>query len=260
MWNPVAMVPLVKGAKISPQLLLHHFVATWPRLPRPVNPQKVDQTLSFMVGGSTVTFRIVPRPITGHEFERACAESWFWPNASEQLNDHPGHVVITIDSHENRLNQIKFLSLVTTALLIATPEARGVYWCGGEIVVSPEMFRQFCIEMLPDSLPLYIWVDFRISKNEHGRSMGYTNGLSQFGLMELETLSSPESIQELRERFFSAAVYFIENGVTLKNQDYLDENAPEKIRVVYGDSSFGQPKRVMRLEYEQVAKVGDRKR
>lgn len=255
MGTPVAMVPLAKGAKVSLQMVLHHFVATWPRLPRPMNPQKTEQSVSFMVGGSTVTFRIEPLPIPGQDFQRACRETWFWPNAREKLEQHPGHVVISVDSRETRLNQIKFLSLATTSLLLSTPESLGVYWCGADIVVSPEMFRDFCVEMLPDSLPLYIWVDFRVSLNDSGKAMGYTNGLSQFGLMELETLNSPDDLKELRERFFSVAVYLIENGLIVKNGDFLDDTAAERIRVVYGDSSFGHLKRVLRLEFDSLSKV-----
>ena len=90
------------------------------------------------------------------------------------------------------------------------------------------MFREFCIKMLPDSLPLYIWVDFRVEKNNRGRSTGYTRGLAQFGLMDLETLNSREEPDQLRERFFSLAVYFIENGLILKNGDSIGDDDQER--------------------------------
>lgn len=254
MLTPVAMVPLAKGARLSLQAIQHHFIASWPRLPRPMNASKSEQVLAFDVGGSTVSFRVVSSAIPSTDFVRACRESWFWPGATAKLLDHAGHVVVTVDSKETRLNQIKFLSLAVTALLISTPQAMGVYWCAGNIVVSPEMFREFCLQMLPDSLPLYIWVDFRVSKNAQGRSMGFTHGLAQFGLMDMETLNSPEELEELRERLFSLAVYLIENGLIVKNGDTIGDEDQEKITVVYGDSSFGQAKRVMRLDYQSLEK------
>ena len=254
MWTPIAVVLLAKGAKLSLSAIQQNFIATWPRLPRPMDAKKTDQAISFGVGGSTVSFRVVPHPIASPEFTRVCAESWFWPDATKKLENQIGHVVITVESHETRLNQVKFLSLATTALLISTPGTLGVYWPEGNLVISPEMFREFCVQMLPDSLPLYIWVDFRVAKNDHGRSMGYTRGLSQFGLMELETLNSPEEPDELRERFFGLAVYFIENGTIIKNGDSIGEGDQDKVKVIYSDSSFGHLKRVMRLEYAALAK------
>jgi len=255
MSTPIAMVPLAKGAKLSLSTIQQTFIATWPRLPRPMDPKKTDQELSFSVGGSTVFFRVVPQLIATPEFSKACAESWLWPDAQKMLHEHRGHVVITTESRETRLNQVKFVSLATTALLISTPGAFGVYWREGNLVSSSEMFREFCVEMLPDSLPLYIWVDFRVSKTNHGRSMGYTHGLSQFGLMDLESLNAVEDPEGLRERFFGLAVYLIENGLIIKNGDTIGEGDQEKVRVVYGDSSFGHLKRVMRLEYDALAKT-----
>jgi hypothetical protein len=253
------MVPLAPGAKLSLQAVQHHFITAWPRLPRPMAPKRSEQTVSFSVGGSTVSFRMVSGPIAAPEFWRACSDSWFWPEAMEKLKPHRGHVVLSLDSKESRLNQIKFLSLATTAVLMSTPGCLGVFWSGGNLVIAPEMFQEFCVRMLPDSLPLYIWVDFRVSKNSFGKSMGFTHGLSQFGLMDLETLNSPEELDELRERFFSLAVNFIENGLMIKNGDTIGDDDQDRIRVEYGDSSFGNTKRVMRLEYESLAKSGRRR-
>ncbi len=251
---PIAMIPLAKGAKLTMSDILHHFVSTWPRLPRPVDAKKSDHTLSFSVGGSTVFFALMPGPIPSRELNKICTESWLWPDAKKVFADHHGHVVITIKSKETPLNQVKFLSLATAALLMSCHEALGVYWCGGQIVISSEMFREFCVKMLPDSLPLYIWVDFRVSKPKSGRTFGYTTGLMQFGLMEIETLTSHEEPADLRERIFRLAVYVIENGMIFKNGEFIDEGATVPIKVVYSDSAFGNPKKVLRLDYTSAAK------
>ena len=254
MTSPIAMIPLAKGAKLTMADILQQFVATWPRLPRPIDPKKSDHTLSFSVGGSTVFFELMPGPISSRELNKICAESWLWPDATKVLADHHGHVVITIQSKEKPLNQVKFLSLATAALLMSCPEALGVYWCSSQLVVSAEMFREFCVRMLPDSLPLYIWVDFRVTKHKSGRTFGYTHGLMQFGLMEIETLTSHEEPSDLRERIFGLAVYVIENGMTFKNGESIDDSESSTIKAVYSDSAFGNPKKVLRLDYETVAK------
>jgi hypothetical protein len=251
---PNAMVMLGKGAKLSLAEVQHHFISSWPRLPRPVNSQKTDHTISFTVAGSTVFFGLIPGPIPDKDLGRICAESWLWPDAKEAFNEHRGHVVISVESVETPLNQVKFLSLATAAMLMACPSALGVFWCGGNLVVSPEMFREFCVRMLPDSLPLYIWVDFRVSQ-KNGRTIGYTSGLSQFGLMDIETVTSHETITELRERMFTLAVYLIENGMIIKNGQTLGEDERDQIKAVYSDSAFGNPKKVLRLDFESAEKA-----
>jgi hypothetical protein len=252
MIKPMAIVPLAGGARLSLQAIQHEFVSAWPRLPRPIDSKRTEHALSFSVGGSSAIFDLMPGPIAAPDFAPTCAASWLWPNAADAVAQQRGHVVITLDSKETALNQIKFLSLATTALLLACPGGLGVYWCGGPVVTSSELFREFCLKMLPDSLPLYIWVDFRTARQPDGRSVGHTSGMSQFGLMEIETLTSHEDPEKLRERIFSLAVFLVENGQVIKNGDLLDETGPEPIRVVFSDSAFGRTRKVMRLDFERA--------
>jgi hypothetical protein len=111
------------------------------------------------------------------------------------------------------------------------------------------VFCEFAEQMLPDGLPLYIWVDFRLVKNKQGRVAGFTQGMEQLGHMELETLDSPETPGGLKERFFGLACYLVENGPVIRDGDTVGENAHEKIRVIYSDSAYGHKNKVMRLDY-----------
>jgi hypothetical protein len=70
--------------------------------------------------------------------------------------------------------------------------------------------------------------------------------------MELETLNSPEPPGELRERFFGLACYFLENGPVIREGDTIDEDAHERIKVIYARSSFGH-QGLMRLDYSSTA-------
>jgi hypothetical protein len=250
MSSPIAMIPLDRGAKLSLNAIQHQFVSNWPRLPRPVHLGRAESKVSFNVGGSTVFFELAGGPIPDNEWRAACARSWLWPAASEVLADHRGHVTVSLASHESAVNQTKFLSLAATSLLLSCPQALGVYWPAGGLVTSAEMFEAFCLQMLPDSLPLYIWVDFQIEEHSAGKTFGHTTGLAQFGLMEIETVTSHEDPKALRERLFGLAVYLIDHGTVIKNGDIIDEGEQGRIKVVYSDSSFGKLKRVMRLDYE----------
>ena len=71
--------------------------------------------------------------------------------------------------------------------------------------------------------------------------------------MELEAQNSPEPPGKLRERFFNTACYLLENGPVIRDGDTVGDSAEDKIKVVYADSAFGNPKKVMRLEYRAKA-------
>jgi hypothetical protein len=146
------------------------------------------------------------------------------------------------------------LTQVIAAILTTCPQSIGVYWGDATLVVPRELFREFATEMLPEVLPLPIWVDFRVGPGHDGKMAGLTTGMKALGHMELETLNSPESPGELRERLMDLCAYLLQNGPVIKDGHTVGQSAEEKIRVVYSPSSFGHEGRVMRLDYSTAEK------
>jgi hypothetical protein len=74
--------------------------------------------------------------------------------------------------------------------------------------------------------------------------------MDALGHMELETVNATDAPGDLRERLIAIAGYLLENGPVIQDGHTVGEDANERIRVVYSKSAFGQPHRVMRLDYE----------
>jgi len=248
------MVALGKGAKISATAIQQDLKSTWPSLPTPGKPEKKDKTLAFSVGDADVILGMMPAPIPWSDLEGPCSTSWLWPEAESELRKHTGHIIVTVSADCEPIERLKMLTQVTAAIVGTCDAALGVYWGDSTLVMSPEMFRDFATEMLPDGLPLYIWIDFRVGQGKDGKTAGFTAGMSALGHMELETLNSPEPPGELKERFFGLAYYLLENGPVISDGDTIGEDANERIKIIYSDSSFGHENQVMRLDYEPVAK------
>ena len=56
----------------------------------------------------------------------------------------------------------------------------------------------------------------------------------------------------MRERLLALAGYVLEKGPVISDGNTVGGDAGEKIRVVFSDSTFGHPDRVMRLVYESL--------
>jgi len=249
----IAFIALSETPQLSATEIQRDLKATWPTLPALGKPEKKENTLAFDVGEASVILGLMPAPIPWSDLQGPCATSWLWPEAAQVLRQHKSHLIVTVMGDENPLNRAKLLSMVAASILATCPQAVGVYWGDATLVVSPKLFREFAVKMLPGGLPLYIWIDFRVGNNESGGCSGFTTGLKALGLMELETLTSPEPPGELRERFFGLACYLLENGPVIQDGDSVGQDANEKIRVIYSRSSFGQAGQVMRLDYDQAA-------
>lgn len=251
----IAFVALGKGAKVSGARIKQDLQDAWPSLPEIGELSKKESTLSFEVGEAIVMLGFIPAPIPWGDLEGPCETSWIWPNAADDLKKHAAHIIVTIMWEDSEpIDRAKLLTQVCASILETTENAIGVYWGDATLVIRKDIFRDFAVEMLPDGIPIYAWVDFRVGRNENGKSSGFTTGMKALGHMELETENATDKPGDLRERLSAIAVYLLENGPIIKDGNTVGEDAHERITVKFARSAFGHPDKVMRLDYSTVGK------
>lgn len=257
----IAMIPLAADARISGKAIRADFHENWPDLPKPVKSDGGEEnTIGFAVGDDIVLLGVMPAPIPWGDLEVPCETSWLWPEARKVLRKHTDHIIVTVMGDEDPIARAKLLTMVCASVLATCEEALGVYWGDAALVNSSKIFQAFTNDSLgDDGLPLYLWIDFRAGLAEDGRTAGFTVGLKALGHREFETESSTDEPGDLRERFFALANYVLDNGPVIKDGNTVGGDENEKIRVVLADSAFGNPKRVLRLEYESVKKKKKRR-
>ncbi len=249
----LAMVALGDKPQVSGAAIAKDLAATWPSLPKATEMGQKEATLTFSLGQAIVAIGLMPAPIPWSDLEGPCATSWLWPKAAEELRKHKQHLIVTVMGEQPVIEQCKLLTQVVAAILATCPQAIGVYWGSATLVIPNSLFRDFATEMLPDSLPIPIWVDFRAGPGDGGKMDGFTAGMKALGHMEIETLNSPESPGDLRERLMDLCGYLLQNGPVIKDGHTVGQSAEEKIRVVFSPSSFGHEGQVMRLDYSTVS-------
>lgn len=248
----IAMIPLAADAELSGKAIRADFHESWPDHPKPKKSEGKEDTISFGVGDDCVMLGVMPAPIPWDDLEGPCETSWLWPEAKAVLRKHTDHIIVTVMSEdEDPVERAKLLTRVCASVLATCDEALGVYWGDAALVNSSKTFRDFTHETLAeDGLPVYLWVDFRAGKAEDGRTAGFTHGLAALGHREFETESASDTPGDLRERLSALAQYVLENGPVIKDGNTVGGDEYEKIRVELVSSAFGNPKKVLRLEYE----------
>ena len=245
----LAMIALGDQPQISGAAIVRDLAATWPALPPATEPDQSDASLTFSVGETLVALGLMPAPIPWGDLEGPCATSWLWPKAEAELRKHKQHLIVFLAQDDDPIEASKLLTQVIASVLATCPQAIGVYWGNATLVIPKELFRDFAVEMLPDVLPLPIWVDFRVGPGDDDKMAGFTTGMQALGHKEIETLNSPESPGDLRERLMDLCGYLLQNGPVIKDGHTIGHDANEKIRVVFSPSAFGHEGQVMRLDY-----------
>jgi hypothetical protein len=249
----LAMVALGDRPHVSGAAMVRDLAATRPGLPAATGLEQKDGTLAFSIGDALVAIGLMPAPIPWTDLEGPCATSWLWPKATEELKQHRQHLIVTVMADRlNPIERAKLLTQVVASILATCPQAIGVYWGDATLVIPRQLFHDFAVEMPPDGLPLVLWIDFRVGPGDNGQMAGFTTGMKALGHMELETLNSPETPGDLRERLIDLCGYLLANGPVIQDGHTVGQNESERIQVIYSPSSFGHEGRVMRLDYSNA--------
>ena len=249
----IAMIMLSTDSPIRAKDVQRHLAQSWHDLPAASDIEDKDGMLSLQIGGASLIMAKMPAPIPWIDLEGPCETSILWKNSASEVKKHSIHWIVTVNGDLDPLPLSKLLTQATAAAMAACDRAIGVYWGNATLVIPKNIFIDFAKDVLPHGPPLQIWVDFRVGKDSDTSSSGFTVGMKALGHMEFESQKSPEPPDELRERFLALAGYVVENGPVIRDGDTVGEDAEERIRVVYSDSSFGHDGKVMRLEYETAS-------
>lgn len=246
----IAMVLAHGEPEIALPALLGELAARWPDLPAATEVGDEGGSILFKLGDSLVAISAMPAPVPWSDLEGPCATSLLWRDAAGAVRAHDRHVLVSVLGDAPPLAAAGLLTRVTAAVMAVAPQAIGVYWCNATLVAPRNLFIDFASKVLPLGPPLPIWVDIRVGWNaDQSASRGFTTGLAALGLMDIESTTATEPPAQLRQRFEGIATYLLEKGLVIRDGDTLGETADEKLRIVYGPSSFGAEGPVMQLTY-----------
>lgn len=252
--NTVAltMVALYEPLLPSPTDYRQFLEQYFPDASQPVSVEPVQegvfQALSVKTGGIEGIVALIPHPIPWSDLEGPCAIAWWWPEAAEKLDHHQAHAIVTLLNQTNDMITNYLVVTKWTACLAATTRAAGVYWGAGTVVHSPERFIEQSRHAHPQSLPLELWIDFRIQQTFDGQYQLLTTGLASLNTREIEIAPCTLSPVELLGLEYDIAHYMLTSGAEFRDGHTSGRSASEKIHIRFTRSIWDRPGEVMRLE------------
>lgn len=243
------MVPCSGDTELSAAEIANHLADAWPSLPAIDDPKDSDSTSSFSVSSADVILGQMSVAIPWSELEGPCSVATLWPDAEHELCDHSAHIIVTVSADADEIAMATLLTQVTSSLLAVNKQALGVYWGSATKLIRRDIFMDFTKEILPCGPPMHLWVDYRVGIDGDNTVSGFTTGMKALGHKELEAHRVSESPGELMDRMLALGQYLVLNGPVIGDGDTIGEDANERIRVVYSDSLFGHPQKIMRLVY-----------
>lgn len=246
----LAFLALKGDWKIPTADVVTFLARSWPTLPVATDIEETETTLAFRLGETDVIVGIMPAPIPWTDLEEACVKGMLWSDAAKVLKHHSRHATVTVTSQAGAIERARILTQVLAAMTI-WPGAVGVFWPNAGLVLDESHFREYAVGILPE-ISSHLWVGIRVEPNDNGGVKGYTKGLAAFGLMEMETLHYPaKEPYRLRTRLSLLADDQLRHSRVFHDGQTFAES-DDVIHVRLGDSSFGLPAPVVRLDFSQT--------
>jgi len=225
--------------------LLNALKTTWKLKADSVNIS--DKTLVFnTIGGATVMIAYLGYPAAPDEIGAGARLSWLWKTAAEETSKHQAQVVISVIGPARKSLDLHKIFTQAAAAVLEITRAPGIFLDGQYLLLSSGYYLAAARNMVQNqSLPLYCWVYF----GRPGGGNGFTLGLSEFGLPELEIVNSAHSEGEAHATLYDAAMSVVKYNTVLNDGQTLttEEGAKSLVHLVQG--TYLQDKKVLLLEY-----------
>lgn len=225
--------------------LLSVLKTTWKLKADSVNT--ADKTLTFNTsGGATVMIAYLDYPAATDEIGAASRLSWLWKTANEETSKHQAQVVISVIGPDSRTLDLYKIFTQAVAGVLETTHSAGVYLGGQYLLLSKGYFTAAARNMVQNqTIPLYCWVYF----GRPGGGNGFTFGLQEFGLQEMEVVQSSRSETEAHATLYDAAMTVLKSGTRLQDGQILTTDEGAKIKVSLAKGAFLEEQKVLKLAF-----------
>lgn len=197
-----------------------------------------DKTAVFSTPGATVMLAWLDYPPAPTDVQIAARMSWLWKNAETEATKSQAHLVISVlGNPKNTVDLYRIFTRVTAATLVQTPTAPGVFMNNEYLLLSRGYYTEAARNMGTQDVPLYLWTYFGLLQNE-GKSGCYTYGLTEFGLLEMELVDSPMSLQDAHSLIFDAAKLAVSKGEQWRDGQVVDLGDDRKITVGVSNAKY----------------------
>lgn len=240
-----ASVLLNQKIVLDNKLLLDALKTKWKV---PVDSASVsDRTLVFnSLGGSTVMIAYLDYPVATDEAGAAARLSWLWKDGAGIATSHQAQIVVSVIGPTGKTLDLYKVMTQTTAAVLELTGAPAVFQQAQYLLLEAGYFINAARNMvLNQSLPVYCWVYF----GRPGNGNGFTYGLSEFGLPEMEIVQSTNAEPEVHATLYDAVLTRLKqpSGIT-DGQTFVTEEGTRLVARIR-NSAFLENQTVIQLEY-----------
>lgn len=205
-----------------------------------------QKVILLRVAGGTVMVGLIGAPLPAGQIDDLCAAAWYWRQACEATSAHRAHIAVSVlDTTLDPLDANLLLTDVVAALMDGNAIAS--YW--GASLQSREAFLKQSAQISRESPPVWLWVNFRLSKDaQKGFSLS-SQGMEPLGLREIEAKDVNRPGLDVFTLLVGMAQYLVAKGPVIQDGETIGDSPSLNIRVRQGPSYWREGATVYRVTW-----------
>lgn len=206
------------------------------------------QVILIRVRGGTVSIGLIPAPLPKGEMDHMCKWAWYWRTACETMATHQAHLhVMVLGTDLDKIDAALLQTNVVASLMDGN--ALASYW--GTSLQSKDAFLKQSAKISRDNLPVWLWINFRLTNDAVKGWTFSTQGMEAFELYEIESRDADVDGRKLFTLMAGMAEYLITNGPIIKDGETIGDSPAENIRVRHAPSYWNEGKTTYRVIFPQ---------
>lgn len=196
-----------------------------------------EKTLVLYTPGATVMLANMDYPAPPADIRAVAEMAWMWATAAEEAPRHQSQVVISVVGPVNKpVDLYKLFTRVAAATLDNTRSC-GVFMNSQYVLQSKAFYLQAARNLNEKALPIYCWVLFGMFEQD-GLNNGYTYGMQEFGMSDLEIAKSKHSLQEVHAILYDIVADALQNNTRLQDGSVIETLEGQKITLKMAKSTL----------------------
>lgn len=203
-----------------------------------------NKVILLRMRGGTVAVGLVDAPLPKGQIDDLCSAAWYWRQACEATSTHSAQIFASVlDTDLDKLDANLLLTDVVGALM--DTNAIASYWLAS--LQSRDAFLKQSAQISRENPPVFLWVNFRVSKDPAKGFSISTQGMEEFSLREIEAKDVNRPGSEIFSLITGMAQYLIAKGPVIKDGETVGDSPALNIRVRQASSYWREGANVYRV-------------
>ncbi len=248
--NPATMRILLKTAE-GPSF---EQISTWLKENagfEPVVGTQFGNMAMFRLQEAQMNCNHIPAPMMLEDFDQCHQDD---PEVKALIEQHKSQAFVSVTPELDLIASHKLFILLAIAYTECAESAVLILQDNTKLAFSPEKFKSIALPNLADPgfLPMPLLVKVESGSDEQG-NWGYTTGLRQFGLRDMEIMGSKESADHIQAFLQDTASYCLSRMIRFKKKNTLQYGEDGRtVTMQKRAGRFNEGEKVMRIELDKI--------